>query len=127
MNRFFVTLPAFIALFVANLRATNPIITEVHTADPAALVHGDTVYIYTGHDEAAEKHPGYVMKEWLCFSSKDMVNWTAHPSPLSLKDFKWAVRDAWAGQAIERDGKFFWYVPMWMDNPRGFAIGVAVS
>src|SRR6476620_4298506 len=127
MNRIFPALVICAMLLPAASRATNPIITDVHTADPAALVHGDTVYIYTGHDEAAEKHVGYVMKEWLCFSSKDMVNWTAHPSPLSLKDFKWAARDAWAGQAIERNGKFFWYVPMSIDNPRGFSIGVAVS
>ena len=103
--------------------AANPIITDTFTADPAALVHDGTVYLYTGHDEAPEKHIGYVMKDWLCYSSTDMVNWTAHGSPLAVKDFAWASANAYAGQVIERDGKFYWYAPVWMDQPRGFAIG----
>ncbi len=110
-----------------RLSAANPIITNVCTADPAALVHGGRVYLYTGHDEAPEKHAGYVMKEWLCFSSADMVNWTSHGAPLSLKDFPWAVANAWAGQVIERGGKFYWYVPVWRGEGRGFALGVAVA
>jgi beta-xylosidase len=113
--------------FAARLPAANPIITDVHTADPAAMVHGDTVYLYTGHDEAPPNQNRYVMKNWLCFSSTDMVNWTTQGSPLALTDFKWAKRDAWAGQVIERDGKFFWYVPVGVDTPRGFALGVAVA
>jgi len=107
--------------------AANPIVTDVHTADPAALVHGDTVYVYTGHDEAPPNENRYVMKDWLCFSSKDMVSWKAEGSPLSLKEFTWAKRDAWAGHTIERNGKFYWYVPVHVEQPGGFAIGVAVS
>lgn len=109
------------------LRAANPIVSDVFTADPAALVVGDTVYVYSGHDEAPAKENRYVMKDWLCFSSKDLVAWKAEGSPLALTDFAWAKRDAWAGQVVARDGKYFWYVPMWIDQPRGFAIGVAVS
>ena len=32
--------------------AENPIISHVFTADPAALVYNDRVYLYTGHDES---------------------------------------------------------------------------
>ena len=116
-----------LALGPSQLRAANPAITDPLTADPAALVHDGTVYLYTGHDEAGEKHHGYIMTKWLCFSSTDMVTWKQHPSPLAVSDFAWAQRDAWAGQAIHRDGKFFWYVPMWHAAIPGFAIGVAVS
>jgi len=31
--------------------ADNPIIQTRYTADPAPLVHNDTVYLYTSHDE----------------------------------------------------------------------------
>ncbi len=31
--------------------AEHPIITTNYTADPAPYVHGDTVYLYTTHDE----------------------------------------------------------------------------
>jgi beta-xylosidase len=108
-------------------RAANPAITDTLTADPAAMVYEGTVYLYTGHDEAPDKENRYVMKQWLCFSSTDMVHWKSYPPPLAVSDFAWAKQDAWAGQVIARDGKFFWYVPMSHATIPGFAIGVAVS
>jgi beta-xylosidase len=109
------------------VRAANPAIMNPLTADPAALVHGGKVYLYTGHDEAEEKHHGYVMKKWLVFSSTDMVNWTQHPSPMAVTDFSWAKADAWAGHVVEKGGKFYWYVPMKHGTVPGFSIGVAVA
>lgn len=105
----------------------NPIITDKFTADPAAIVHNDTVYLYVGHDEA---EPGefYDLNEWLVYSSTDMVNWEEYPVPLRATDFDWAIDDAWAAQVIERDGKFYWYVTVEHDDTHpGKAIGVAVS
>ena len=66
----------------------NPIIKHKYTADPTALVYGDTVFIYTGHDEAPAGTEEYLMNEWLCFSSSDLVNWIEYPSPLKATDFK---------------------------------------
>ncbi|WP_448699187.1 glycoside hydrolase family 43 protein [Mucilaginibacter sp. AW1-3] len=106
---------------------SNPIITHKFTADPAAMVYKGQVYLYTGHDVAPAGRAGYVMHDWLCFSSPDMVTWTEHPSPLSVKDFAWAKDDAWAGQVIERNGKFYWYVAISHGTIHGKAIGVAVS
>ena len=56
-----------------------------------------------------------------------MVNWTDHGSPMSLATFSWASANAWAGQAIYRNGKFYWYVPVTDRPPAGWRIGVAVS
>jgi beta-xylosidase len=105
----------------------NPIIRHKYTADPAALVYKDKVYLYAGHDQAPAKRNGYEMHEWLCFSSPDMKTWTEHPSPLNVKAFKWAKDDAWASQVIERAGKFYWYVAISHDSIHGKAIGIAVS
>jgi hypothetical protein len=55
-----------------------------------------------------------------------MVNWTDHGSVLSYKDFEWSRGDAWAGQCIYRNGKFYYYLPVNQKNG-GNAIGVAVS
>jgi beta-xylosidase len=127
MTKKFIAFLVGLALTASAGRAANPIITDVFTADPAAIVHDDTVYVYAGQDEA-KPNQGYVMKRWLVFSSKDMKTWTAYDSPLSVKDFAWAKADAWAGQAIEKGGKFYWYVPMQHDDTHpGKAIGVAVS
>lgn len=105
-------------------RADNPIIQTVYTADPAPIVHNGRVYLYTGHDE--DKSTWFTMKDWRCFSSADMVNWTDHGVPLAVSSFDWARADAWAGHVIERDGKFFFYVPM-NRKGGGMSIGVAVS
>ena len=106
----------------------NPIIKDKYTADAAALVYDDTVYLYAGHDQAADNEERYIMNEWLVYSSNDMVNWKEHPVPLKPSDFKWAKGDAWAAQVIERDGKFYWYVTVEHDATHpGKAIGVAVS
>jgi len=108
-------------------QAANPAITHVLTADPAALVYDDTVYLYTGHDEAKDNKDFYKMNKWLVFSSTDMVNWKEHGSPLAVKDFKWAKDNAWAGHVVEKGGKFYWYTTVSHATIDGFAIGVAVS
>jgi arabinoxylan arabinofuranohydrolase len=106
----------------------NPVITHMFTSDPAALVYGDSVYLFTGHDEASPSATGFYMRDWHVFSSADMVNWKDHGPVLALSDFTWAVANAWAGQCIERDGKFYWYVPMSHNATHpGFSIGVAVA
>jgi len=105
--------------------AQNPIIQTIYTADPAPLVYKDTVFLYTGHDE--DKSTWFVMKDWHVYSTVDMVNWTDRGSPLSLQTFSWVKKDAWAGQSIFRNGKFYWYVPMNEASGKGMSIGVAVS
>lgn len=120
----FAVLPA--AVHPTAARADNPIVQHVYTADPSPLVHNGRVYLYTGHDEDGSTS-SFVMKDWRVFSSADMVNWTDHGTPLSLDTFSWAGANAWAGQAIERGGKFYWYVPVTVRATGAFAIGVAVA
>ncbi len=106
----------------------NPLIRDAFTADPAALVHKDTVYLYAGQDEAPnDRHQGYVMNRWLAYSTKDMVTWTAHGSPFKPTDFSWSSGEAWASQVIERNGKFYWYATVGHKSIHGKAIGVGVS
>lgn len=105
----------------------NPIIKDKYTADPAALVYKDAVYLYTGHDVAPQGQSRYVMHEWLCYSSADMIHWKEHPSPLDVKAFTWAKDDAWASQVVERNGKFYWYVAISHATMHGKAIGIAVA
>lgn len=112
---------------VEDTLTRNPIIKHKYTADPAALVYKDRVYIYAGHDEPPAKREGYVMHEWLLFSSSDMVNWEEHPSPMNVKAFEWAKDDAWASQVVEKNGKFYWYVAISHGAVHGKAIGVAVA
>lgn len=112
-----------------RLPGSNPIITDAFTADPSPLVVGDTVYLYTSHD-IARGDVLYAMNDWLVYSSKDMKVWQAHGPVMRETDFSWATatNSAWAAQAIEKDGKFYFYAPVKHKEPdRGFAIGVGVS
>jgi beta-xylosidase len=101
----------------------NPIIRDKHTADPAVLVEGDTLWLFAGHD-AAGNQSGYVMKDWLLYSTTDMKHWTEYPSPLRIDDFKWAdSKQAYAGHVARgKDGRYYWYV-----STNWCGIGVAVS
>lgn len=115
-------------LLSGQVFAQNPIITDVFTADPAAMVHNGTVYLYTGHDEAPNNDVFFEMHDWLAYSSTDMVNWKSHGPIMKATDFSWAKGDAWASHMIEKDGKFYFFTTVrHKDDKPGFAIGVAVS
>ena len=66
----------------------NPLINYKHTADPAIMVLGDTLWMFTGCDEPGNKE-GYHMPNWCVFSTTDMINWTEYPIPIHADDFKW--------------------------------------
>lgn len=101
--------------------------------DPSVLVDGDTVYLYVGHDTASTEE--YVIPEYLCYSSQDLVNWTYEGVVLTMKDVKWANNNsAWAGQVAkhydEASGKdmYYFYFCSWDSTDSGKqSIGVAVS
>ena len=103
----------------------NPFVQTWYTSDPAPMMHDGTMYVYTGHDEDAADF--FWMQEWRVYSTRDMVNWQDHGSPLALESFSWADDRAWASQTIERDGKFYWYICAHSKLSNGMAIGVAVS
>ena len=81
---------------------------SIYTADPAPLVHEGAVYLYTGHDEDNALDNRYLMYDYRCYLTTDMVNWTDHGAVLDIrKVFKWSGGDANAAQCIYRNGKFY--------------------
>ncbi|UOB17964.1 family 43 glycosylhydrolase [Abyssalbus ytuae] len=106
-----------------HFKATgNPIITHKYTADPAAIVKNDTLWLYTGHDFKGGQR-GYKMKDWCLFSTTDMQNWIEYPVPLKITDFTWATSgDAYAGHVQEWKGKYYWYI-----STNSTGIGVAIA
>ncbi len=103
---------------------TNPIIKDIYTADPAPMVYGDTLYLYTTHDENELIGDFYTMNDWRCYSTKDMVHWTDHGKVFDIKDIEWAEDRAWAPQCCERNGKFYLYCPV---HKRGGGVCIAVG
>jgi arabinoxylan arabinofuranohydrolase len=120
---------AALAMSAIHGYALNPIIQTIYTADPAPVVVNGVCYLYTDHDEDGSAVSGFNMKDWRCFTSTDMVNWTDHGVVASLNNFQWAgsgsggfTNGAWALQCIERDGKWYMYCPL-----QGRGIGVLVA
>jgi hypothetical protein len=119
-----------VAAAALNCYALNPVVQTIYTADPAPVVHDGVCYLYADHDEDVLVNNFFTMKDWRCYSSTDMVNWTDHGVVATLRNFKWAAsgwgggfeNGAWALQTIERDGKWFMYCPL-----QGRGIGVLVS
>lgn len=100
----------------------NPIFTHIHTADPAAMVKNDTLWLFAGKDNDGN-HNGYSMSEWKVYSTTDLKTWHEYPTPLRISDFPWAKsKQAYAGHVVERNGKYYWYV-----STNWCGIGVAVS
>lgn len=115
------------APLAADEPGSNPIIRDRFTADPAPVVIGDRLWLYTGHDEAGEGAM-FNMREWLAYSTTDLRNWTFHGAIMNVADFTWTSKDAWAAQVIPKNGKYWLYAAVEHDDTRpGKAIAVAVS
>lgn len=99
----------------------------IYGGDPSVLVDGDTVYLYVGHDTS--KAESYSIPEYLCYSSKDLTNWTYHGVVLNMNDVTWANKTAaWAGQVMKHNGKYYMYYCSWDSTDSGKqSIGVAVA
>ncbi|MBQ8540906.1 MAG: family 43 glycosylhydrolase [Clostridia bacterium] len=127
MKRVTACLLAVLLLLGITVSANNPIVKEdnagnrVYAGDPAAIVVGDTVYLFCGHDTSTTNY--YYMPEWLCYSSKDMVNWEYEGVPMRASDFSWgSASDAWAGEVEYYNGKYYFFM---CKNATGISVGVS--
>ena len=101
-------IPLLSLLAASAALAQNPISQTEFTADPAPLVVGDTLYLYTGHDDITATPTQFVMHDYLCFTTTDMVNWTHHAPIFNIHLFG-EHENANASQMAYRDGKFYFY------------------
>lgn len=109
--------------------SANPVITTMFTADPAALVYRDSLFLFTGHDEQTTGKT-FLMRDWHVFSTENMVDYKDYGAVLSPSMFTWSSGNAFAGHAVEYQGKFYWFVALTHKTIKvgeGFAIGVAVA
>ncbi|MCL4102520.1 hypothetical protein MMG03_002122 [Fibrobacter succinogenes] len=125
---------AMAAVFGFGLaQAANPLTTDFYSADAAALVYNDSLFIFAGHDEQGPEGANnkfFLMNDWHVMVTDDMENYHDYGAVLSYKTFKWADASAFAGHCEYRNGKFYWYVAVHhasIKQDEGFAIGVAVA
>ncbi|QIK78186.1 family 43 glycosylhydrolase [Sphingomonas piscis] len=111
---------------------SQPLVTEIYTADPSAHVFDNRFYIYGSHDingTTPEDDLGshFEMRDYRVLSM-DRVGApvTVHPVALDIKDVPWAGRQMWAPDAAFKNGKYYLYFPA-KDKQDVFRIGVATS
>lgn len=111
---------------------SEPLISDIYTADPSAHVFDGKLYIYPSHDidtGTPENDEGahFDMRDYHILSM-DSVNGkvTDHGVALSIKDIPWAGRQLWAPDAAFKNGIYYLYFPV-KDKEDVFRIGVATS
>lgn len=109
-SRYYWVLAGLIAVGLAQPSlADNPLVSHVYTADPAARVFGDRVYVVTSHDK--DDATSYDLSDYYLFSSDDMINWQDHGIIFDAeRDTTWADQ-AYAPDMIERNGKYYLIFP----------------
>lgn len=111
---------------------SQPLVSEIYTADPSAHVFAGKLYIYASHDidgPTPEDDLGahFEMRDYRVLSMDrpgDKV--TVHPVGLDVKDVPWAERQMWAPDAAYKNGTYYLYFPA-KDPAGAFRIGVATS
>lgn len=111
---------------------SEPLISDIYTADPSAHIFEGKIYIYPSHDIEAgtpENDNGdhFDMRDYHILSM-DSVNGkvTDHGVALSIKDIPWAGRQLWAPDAAFKNGTYYLYFPV-KDKSDVFRIGVATA
>jgi hypothetical protein len=111
---------------------TQPLVSEIFSADPSAHVFGGKIWIYGSHDIDAgipqdDLGSHFAMRDYQPISM-DSIDGpaTVHPVALDIKDVPWAGRQMWAPDAAEKDGKYYLYFPV-KDKEDVFHIGAAVG
>ena len=95
------------------------------TTDPAPIVFGERVYVYIGHDSDRALDDAFLMRDYKCYSTTDMANWTDHGVVLATKSIGWSGGDASAAHVTARNGRFYYYTST--QGPGGVCVGLAVA
>src|SRR5690606_18011937 len=111
---------------------SQPLVTDIYTADPSAHVFEGKIFIYPSHDIDAgipENDMGdhFGMKDYHVFSmEKAGGKVTDHGVALDISDVPWASKQLWAPDAAYKNGKYYLYFPA-KDKEGIFRIGAAIS
>jgi hypothetical protein len=111
---------------------TQPLITQVYTADPSAHVFNGKIFVYPSHDIDAGVPPDdlgshFAMRDYHVFSMDGVGGAvTDHGVALDIRNVPWAGKQMWAPDAAEKGGRYYLYFPA-KDKQDVFRIGAAVA
>ncbi len=111
---------------------SQPLVTNIYTADPSAHVFNGKIYIYPSHDvdagDAFDDLGSHFAMEDYHIISMDSPNSEAVDNGVALhvNDVVWAEKQMWAPDANEKDGTYYLFFPA-KGYDGIFRIGVATS
>ncbi|MEY4488561.1 MAG: hypothetical protein RIQ79_1069 [Verrucomicrobiota bacterium] len=111
---------------------SEPLVSHIYTADPAAHAFAGRLYIYPSHDIDAgitDRTDGnhYAMRDYHILSLGAVGGPVKdHGVALKLEDVPWAGRQLWAPDAAHANGRYYLFFPA-RDKSDIFRIGVATS
>jgi hypothetical protein len=111
---------------------SDPLITNIYTADPSAHVFNGKIYVYPSHDfdfGVKEDDAGghFAMRDYHILSMDSVGGKvTDNGVAIDIKDIPWGGRQLWAPDAAFENGKYYLYFPL-KDKKDVFRIGVATS
>lgn len=111
---------------------SQPLVSNIYTADPSAHCFDGKIYIYPSHDidagEAFDDLGSHFAMEDYHVISMDSIDSKAVDNGVALhvSDVPWAEQQMWAPDANEKDGKYYLYFPAKAYDGI-FKIGVATS
>jgi len=114
---------------------SEPLVTNIFTADPSAHVFEGKLYIYPSHDPdelidptASDNDGGHYQMVDYHVLSMDSIKGECidNGAALKLEDIPWASKQLWAPDAAHKNGKYYLFFPA-KDKDDIFRIGVAVS
>ncbi|AEV99161.1 alpha-N-arabinofuranosidase [Niastella koreensis] len=115
-----------------NKYLSQPLVTNIYTADPSAHVFNGRIYIYPSHDTATgtpENDNGdhFNMMDYHILSMDSVGGKvTDHGVALHIKNIPWAGRQLWAPDAAFANNTYYLYFPV-KNKQDVFQIGVATS
>jgi hypothetical protein len=111
---------------------SQPLVSDIYTADPSAHVFNGKIYIYPSHDIETgmpenDKGDHFAMRDYHILSMDSVGGKvTDHGVALDTKDIPWAGRQLWAPDAAFKNGTYYLYFPV-KDKQDVFRLGVATS
>ena len=111
---------------------SQPLVTNIYTADPSAHVFNGRIYIYPSHDTATgipEDDLGshFDMRDYHILSMDSIGGKvTDNGVALDIRNIPWAGRQLWAPDAAFANNTYYLYFPV-KDKKDVFHIGVATS
>ncbi|HTG65602.1 MAG TPA: family 43 glycosylhydrolase, partial [Flavobacterium sp.] len=117
---------------LAKTAISQPLVSNIYTADPSAHVFNGKIYIYPSHDIDAgipfnDNGDHFGMEDYHVISMESVTSEAVDNGlALHVDDVPWAERQMWAPDAAHKNGKYYLYFPAKRANGI-FQIGVAIS